>query len=237
MDVILSKPRGFCAGVVRAVELVEEALKHFRRPVYVLHEIVHNQHVVQSLEQRGAIFVEKLAEIPDGAVVVFSAHGVSRETERAADARQLRVVDATCPLVSKVHLQVRRCDSEGKDVVVIGHADHREVEGTRGQGERPVHVVTTADDVARLEVRDPSEVAYVTQTTLSMQDAREVISALEQRFPDVEGPQLDDICYATQNRQNAVRQLAPEIDVLLVVGAENSSNANRLREVGEKTRS
>lgn len=234
MNVILSQPRGFCAGVVRAVDLVDTALEKFGRPVYVLHEIVHNRWVVDDLRQRGAVFVEHLHEVPDGVVVVFSAHGVSARLHRAAAARQLRVVDATCPLVHKVHLQVRRCDEAGKDIVLIGHAGHREVEGTRGQATRPMHVVSSPADVAALEVRDPNAIAYVTQTTLSMEDAREVIDALVERFPTIEGPELDDICYATQNRQNAVRQLAPHIDVLLVVGAANSSNSNRLREVGER---
>ena len=205
MDVILSQPRGFCAGVVRAVDLVTTALRRYGRPIYVLHEIVHNRHVVGDLEERGAVFVEDLGDVPEGAVVVFSAHGVGRQVERAAGERQLRVVDATCPLVSKVHQQVRRCDEAGVDVVLIGHAGHREVEGTRGQATRPVHLVSTRADVERLKVRNPNEVAYVTQTTLSVDDTRDVIEALTSRFPSHLRPRASkDICYATQNRQNAV---------------------------------
>ena len=233
MLVILSQPRGFCAGVVRAVEIVERALDVFGAPVYVLHEIVHNPHVVNELEQRGAIFAESLDEIPPGSRVVFSAHGVSQEVERDAAARNLRVVDATCPLVRKVHLRVRRFANQGREIVLIGHAGHREVEGTRGQAEQPMHVVSSGADIEALEVAHPDRISYVTQTTLSLDDTRGVIDKLQERFPSCKGPELEDICYATQNRQNAVRELAGHIDVLVVVGAHYSSNSNRLREVGE----
>jgi len=234
MEVLLAQPRGFCAGVVRAIEMVETALKVYGPPVYVLHEIVHNHHVVEDLRTRGAIFVETLAEVPQGAVTIFSAHGVATAMVEEASQRQLEVVDATCPLVTKVHHQAQRYSLRGFEVVIIGHRGHPEVEGTRGRVSGPVHVVSTCEDVADLAVRDPERIAYVTQTTLSVDDTREVIAALRQRFPAIQGPDVDGICYATQNRQNAVRQLAREVDLLLVVGARNSSNSNRLREVGEQ---
>lgn len=233
MKVLLANPRGFCAGVDRAIETVERALALFGAPVYVRHEIVHNQRVVAELRQRGAIFVEDVAEIPVGAVTVFSAHGVSRKVEDDAAARALKIIDATCPLVSRVHTAGRRFTAMGYDVVVIGHRDHQEVQGTIGQIEGPVHVVETVGDVATLTVPDPGRVAYVTQTTLSVNDTKEIIAALKSRFPDAAGQDTRDICYATQNRQTAVLAMVPRIDVLIVVGAYNSSNSNRLREIGE----
>jgi 4-hydroxy-3-methylbut-2-en-1-yl diphosphate reductase len=234
MNVLLSQPRGFCAGVIRAIEIVERALALHGAPVYVLHEIVHNRHVVEDLKRKGAIFVEELESIPPGALTIFSAHGVARRVVDQASERRLRVVDATCPLVTKVHLQAQRYHRLGYEVVIIGHPGHPEVEGTLGQIPHSVHVLCTVAEVEALEVRDPSRVAYVTQTTLSLDDTREVIAALERRYPEIQGPDLDDICYATQNRQNAVRRLVGEVDLLLVVGARNSSNSNRLREVGEQ---
>jgi 4-hydroxy-3-methylbut-2-enyl diphosphate reductase len=232
LDLMLAQPRGFCAGVVRAVEIVERALSVHGAPVFVLHEIVHNRRVVEDLERRGAVFVEELADVPRGAIVIFSAHGVARRIEAGAADRGLRIIDATCPLVTKVHRQAQRYASEGREVIIVGHAGHVEVAGTLGQVDGPVHVLCTVEEVDRLVVRDPARLAYVTQTTLSLDDTRDVIAALRRRFPDITGPGLDDICYATQNRQNAVRALAEDAQVLLVVGAQNSSNSNRLREVG-----
>jgi len=234
MEVILAQPRGFCAGVVRAIDIVELALDVHGAPVYVFHEIVHNQHVVESLRARGAIFVDALADVPPGAVTVFSAHGVSTTVVKAANERKLKIIDATCPLVTKVHLQAQRYSKGGHAIVIIGHAGHEEVEGTMGSVTGPVFLVSTVADVDTLDVPNPEAVAYVTQTTLSLDDTREVIRALKQRFPAIKGPEVDDICYATQNRQNAVRDLAQKVDVLLVVGATNSSNSNRLVEVGEQ---
>jgi len=231
MEIVLAQPRGFCAGVVRAVEIVERALEVFSAPVYVFHEIVHNRHVVSDLEKRGAIFVDSLELVPIGSVVVFSAHGVSDAVVQQAEQRGLEVVDATCPLVIKVHLQAQRYSAKGYEVIIIGHRGHEEVEGTMGSVSGPVQVVSTLEDVNALEVVNPSRLAYVTQTTLSVDDTREVIAALKHRFPSIQGPELDDICYATQNRQNAVRRLASEVDLLLVVGAANSSNSVRLCEV------
>jgi 4-hydroxy-3-methylbut-2-enyl diphosphate reductase len=232
LQVILAQPRGFCAGVVRAIEIVERALDRYGAPVYVRHEIVHNQHVVGRLRRRGAIFVDELDEIPAGALTIFSAHGVARAVQDEAGARALPVIDATCPLVTKVHRQGRRYAEAGRAVVLIGHAGHAEVEGTIGQIDAPVHLVATAGDVAALPLVDDTPIAYVTQTTLSVDDTRAVIAALEARFGDVVGPDISDICYATQNRQTAVRDLCRVADVLLVVGAHNSSNSNRLREIG-----
>ncbi|WP_431861291.1 4-hydroxy-3-methylbut-2-enyl diphosphate reductase [Azospirillum sp.] len=232
LTVILAQPRGFCAGVERAIEIVERALDTFGPPVYVRHEIVHNGHVVDGLRARGARFVEEVDEIPDGAVTIFSAHGVSKAVEDAARARNLHVIDATCPLVTKVHREGRRYAATGYDVVLIGHEGHAEVVGTVGQVGGTVHLVSTADGVADLRPRDPGRVAYVTQTTLSVDDTREIIEALVERFPRIVGPQVNDICYATQNRQTAVRELARRVDALFVVGAANSSNSNRLREIG-----
>ena len=231
-QVLLAKPRGFCAGVERAIEIVERALKIYGPPVYVRHEIVHNRHVVDSLRAKGAVFVEELNEIPDGAMTVFSAHGVARSVEDEAARRDLPVIDATCPLVTKVHNQGRHHVRKDREVILIGHAGHPEVEGTRGQIPGGIHLVATAEDVDKLNVADADQLAYVTQTTLSVDDTRVVIEALKQRFPNIVGPDVKDICYATQNRQQAVRGIASEVDLLLVVGASNSSNSNRLREIG-----
>jgi 4-hydroxy-3-methylbut-2-enyl diphosphate reductase len=235
MEVILAQPRGFCAGVIRAIEIVERSLEIYGTPVFVLHEIVHNRHVVEELKNHGALFIETLAEVPAGAVVIFSAHGVSPAVMKEAEKRKLHVIDATCPLVTKVHLQAQRYSRDGFEVIIIGHPGHPEVEGTRGWVDGPVYVVSRRNEVERLEVRNPKRLAYVTQTTLSLDDTREVIDALKSRWPDVEGPELSDICYATQSRQNAIQSLAKQIDLLLVVGARNSSNSNRLREVGEQS--
>ena len=232
MRVILAQPRGFCAGVVRAIEIVERALKTFGPPVYVRHEIVHNRHVVDSLKAKGARFVEELSEVPPGAVTIFSAHGVGRAVEEEAERRGLNVIDATCPLVSKVHNQANRYVRNARQLILIGHAGHPEVEGTRGRIPVPVHLVQTEEDVEKLRIPRATPVAYVTQTTLSVDDTRGIIAALEAKFSDVVGPDTRDICYATQNRQSAVRDLCKQVDVLLVVGASNSSNSNRLREIG-----
>ena len=232
MRVILAQPRGFCAGVERAIEIVEAALEQYGPPIYVRHEIVHNPRVVESLRAKGVRFVEQIDQVPNGAITVFSAHGVSRKVEEDAATRDLRALDATCPLVSKVHKEGRRYAAKGYDIILIGHESHPEVEGTVGQIPGPVLLVSDAEGVEGLEVRDPDKVAYITQTTLSVDDTREVISALRRRFPKILGPDVKDICYATQNRQAAVRALAAEVDLMLVVGAENSSNSNRLREVG-----
>jgi 4-hydroxy-3-methylbut-2-enyl diphosphate reductase len=230
-DVLLAQPRGFCAGVERAIQIVERALERYGAPVYVFHEIVHNAHVVAALRARGARFVDTIADIPAGAVTVFSAHGVASRVAREAEARQLVVIDATCPLVTKVHLQARRYARFGFTIVMIGHRGHEEVEGTMGAIDAPMHLVSSVDDVARLPIPDGTWVAYVTQTTLSLDETRGIIETLKRRFPDIEGPDLADICYATQNRQNAVRSMAAEVDLVLIVGARNSSNSNRLREV------
>ncbi|HZT26155.1 MAG TPA: 4-hydroxy-3-methylbut-2-enyl diphosphate reductase [Pseudolabrys sp.] len=232
MRVILAQPRGFCAGVVRAIEIVERALQTFGPPVYVRHEIVHNRHVVESLKAKGALFVEELDEVPAGAVTIFSAHGVARAVEEEAERRGLNVIDATCPLVSKVHNQANRYVRDARQLILIGHAGHPEVEGTKGRIPVPVHLVQTEVDVEKLSIPRDTPVAYVTQTTLSVDDTRGIIAALEAKFSDVVGPDTRDICYATQNRQSAVRDLCKVVDVLLVVGASNSSNSNRLREIG-----
>jgi 4-hydroxy-3-methylbut-2-enyl diphosphate reductase len=232
MRVVLAQPRGFCAGVVRAIDIVERALEKFGAPVYVRHEIVHNQHVVNGLKAKGARFVDELEEVPDGAVTIFSAHGVPRAVVDEAKGRGLPVLDATCPLVSKVHAQSRRYVGHGRTLILIGHAGHPEVEGTVGQVDAPVHLVSTVADVAGLAIARDTPVAYVTQTTLSVDETREVIAALKAQFSDIVGPNTSDICYATQHRQTAVRRLCREADVLLVVGASNSSNSNRLREIG-----
>jgi 4-hydroxy-3-methylbut-2-enyl diphosphate reductase len=231
--VILARPRGFCAGVVRAIDIVDWALQRYGPPVYVRHEIVHNEHVVATLRARGAVFVDAVEDIPRGAMTVFSAHGVGRDVERAAAERGLDVIDATCPLVRKVHREGRHYAQLGYDVVLIGHPGHAEVEGTLGQVAGPLHLVASVDDVARVAVRDASRVAYITQTTLSLLDTRDIISALRARFPDIVGPDTRDICYATQNRQKAVMELAKRVQLLLVVGSKNSSNSVRLREIGE----
>ena len=231
MQVILAQPRGFCAGVERAIEIVEAALQQHGPPIYVRHEIVHNPRVVEDLRAKGVRFVEQIDEVPQGAITVFSAHGVSEKVEQDASARGLRALDATCPLVSKVHVEGRRYSALGYDIILIGHENHPEVEGTMGQIPGPVLLVSDVADVAALQVRDPARVAYITQTTLSVDDTRDVIDALRRRFPKIVGPDVKDICYATQNRQAAVRELAAVVDLVLVVGARNSSNSNRLCEV------
>lgn len=232
LRVVLAKPRGFCAGVERAIEIVERALDKYGAPVYVRHEIVHNKHVVEDLKVRGAIFVEEVDEIPEGAITIFSAHGVSKRVEGDASGRGLEIIDATCPLVTKVHKEGRRYASQGYDIVLIGHLGHPEVEGTVGQIPGRVHVLCTVEEVDALEVEDPNRVSFVTQTTLSVNDTIEVINALKRRFPGIKGPDTRDICYATQNRQAAVLKMTEEVDLLLVVGAHNSSNSNRLAEIG-----
>jgi len=232
MRVVLAQPRGFCAGVVRAIDIVERSLEKFGAPVYVRHEIVHNKHVVSGLEAKGARFVDELDEVPEGAVTIFSAHGVARSVVDDARARGLPILDATCPLVSKVHAQSRRYVAQGRTLILIGHAGHPEVEGTIGQVDAPVYLVSTVKDVSTLELPSDIPVAYVTQTTLSVDETRDVIAALKARFSDIVGPNTSDICYATQHRQSAVRELCRSVDVLLVVGASNSSNSNRLREIG-----
>ena len=234
LRIILGEPRGFCAGVVRAIETVEVALKQHAGPVYVRHEIVHNRHVVDDLKLKGAHFVEELDEVPDGALTIFSAHGVSRDVVAEARRRALPVLDATCPMVAKVHAEVRRYASLGRTIIVIGHAGHAEVVGTLGQTDRPMHLIASVADVARLPLPRDQPVAYVTQTTLSLDDTRTIIAALKHRFSDILGPATSDICYATQNRQTAVRQLCAEVDLLLVVGAANSSNSTRLVEIGRE---
>ncbi len=234
MRVILAQPRGFCAGVERAIAIVERALEIYGPPVYVRHEIVHNRHVVENLRAKGACFVDEIDEIPDGAITVFSAHGVSRKVADAAADRRLPVIDATCPLVAKVHKEAQKYEGDGREIILIGHEGHPEVEGTRGRVNGGVHLVSTAEDVAGLEVEDVNRVAYVTQTTLSVDDTRDVIDALNERFPEIVGPDVRDICYATQNRQHAIRRLAEQVDLLLVIGSPNSSNSNRLREIAEE---
>jgi 4-hydroxy-3-methylbut-2-en-1-yl diphosphate reductase len=232
MRIVMAQPRGFCAGVVRAIEIVERSLEKFGAPVYVRHEIVHNRHVVEKLERMGAVFVEELDAIPDGAVTIFSAHGVAQTIIDQAKARGLPILDATCPLVSKVHQQGKRYVLRGRALILIGHQGHPEIEGTIGQVGGPVHLVSSIEDVKRLDLSVDSPVAYVTQTTLSVDDTREMIGALQSRFTDIEGPEVSDICYATQHRQSAVRDLCRVVDLLLVVGSRNSSNSNRLREIG-----
>jgi 4-hydroxy-3-methylbut-2-enyl diphosphate reductase len=234
MEALLAQPRGFCAGVDRAIDIVEQALAMRGAPIYVRHEIVHNDHVVADLRGKGAVFVEALDEVPPGATVIFSAHGVPRSVRDEAQARGLMVFDATCPLVTKVHVEVARMRREGRDVVMIGHAGHPEVEGTMGQADGGIHLVESVADVARLQVSDPLRLAYVTQTTLSVDDCREVITALRERFPEVAEPKKQDICYATQNRQDAVKFMVPQCDLVLVIGSPTSSNSNRLREVAQK---
>src|ERR1700722_8540422 len=230
--VILAQPRGFCAGVERAIDIVERALTKFGPPIYVRHEIVHNRHVVADLRARGAVFVDELDEVPEGAITVFSAHGVARKVESAAATRALPVIDATCPLVAKVHAEGRRYAAQGREIVLIGHAGHAEVEGTIGQIDGKVYLVQTVEDANTLVVEYPDKLSYITQTTLSVDDTRGIIGALKERFPDITGPDVRDICYATQNRQEAVHHLAKLVDMILVVGSKNSSNSNRLREIG-----
>ncbi|MES9884064.1 MAG: 4-hydroxy-3-methylbut-2-enyl diphosphate reductase [Sedimenticola sp.] len=238
MDILLANPRGFCAGVDRAIDIVERALEIFGAPIYVRHEVVHNRFVVESLKARGALFVNKLNEIPDGNTVIFSAHGVSQEVRREAEQRDLQIFDATCPLVTKVHLEVARYSSDGYEVILIGHPGHPEVVGTMGQyrqknGSGGIYLVANPDDADKLKIKNPEKVAFVTQTTLSMDDTAKVISALRARFPKIQGPKKNDICYATQNRQDAVKELAESCDLVLVVGSPNSSNSNRLREIAK----
>ena len=233
MEIILANPRGFCAGVERAIAIVERAIEKFGAPIYVRHEVVHNKFVCDDLRAKGAVFVDELADVPAGGTVIFSAHGVSKAVREEADQRGLRVFDATCPLVTKVHNQVARMHREGLEIVMIGHKGHPEVEGTMGQNTGSMYLVETVDDVSQLDVADPAKLAYVTQTTLSVDDAEKIVAALKARFPDIVGPKKDDICYATQNRQDAVKALAAEADVVFVVGSKSSSNSNRLREVAE----
>ncbi len=237
MKILLANPRGFCAGVDRAISIVERALELFSPPIYVRHEVVHNRYVVQNLKDRGAVFVEELDQVPDESIVIFSAHGVSQAVRAEAKARGLKVFDATCPLVTKVHLQVTRASRKGIECILIGHAGHPEVEGTMGQYDNPeggVHLVESPEDVAKLEVKDPDNLCFVTQTTLSMDDTADVIASLQKKYPAIEGPRKDDICYATQNRQDAVRNVAEEVELFIVVGSKNSSNSNRLRELAQK---
>ena len=236
MDILLANPRGFCAGVDRAIAIVESALERFGRPIYVRHEIVHNRYVVDELREKGAIFIEDLADVPPGATLVFSAHGVPLAVQREAQARGFTIFDATCPLVTKVHVEVSKMRAGGYDVVMIGHRGHPEAEGTLGQSESGMHLVQNIADVMALEVPDPDKVAYVTQTTLSVDDAKEIVAALKVRFPNIVGPKRDDICYATQNRQDAVKTLVDRCDLIIVVGSPTSSNSNRLREVAEQRR-
>ena len=237
MDILLSNPRGFCAGVDRAIDIVERAIEVFGAPIYVRHEVVHNRYVVDGLRERGAVFVEELSEVPENSTVIFSAHGVSKAIQDEAKQRGLQVFDATCPLVTKVHIEVHHHASQGREIVFIGHAGHPEVEGTMGQYDNPeggIYLVESPEDVQKLEVKNPSNLAWVTQTTLSIDDTQAVVDALRAKFPEICGPKKDDICYATQNRQDAVKKLADKCDVILVVGSPNSSNSNRLREIAEK---
>ena len=233
MDVLLASPRGFCAGVERAIEIVERALELHGAPIYVRHEIVHNKYVVDDLRAKGAVFVEELDEVPTGGTVIFSAHGVSQDVRADAERRGLKIFDATCPLVTKVHVEVSKMLRDGFEIVMIGHRGHPEAEGTMGQAIGRMHLVETVEDVAKLHLASPERVAYVTQTTLSVDDARAIVAALKGRFPSIHGPKKDDICYATQNRQDAVKFMAPQCDVVIVVGSPNSSNSNRLREVAQ----
>ena len=233
-EILLAQPRGFCAGVDRAIEIVERALKQFGAPIYVRHEIVHNAYVVEDLRNKGAIFIEELDDVPAGNTLVFSAHGVSKAVRLEAEARGLSIFDATCPLVTKVHVEVAKMRKQGCEIIMIGHDGHPEVEGTMGQAEEGMHLVETVEDVAKLQVRNPEQLAYVSQTTLSVDDTAEIIEALKVRFPNIIEPKKGDICYATTNRQEAVKFLAPQVEVVIVVGSPNSSNSNRLREVAEK---
>jgi 4-hydroxy-3-methylbut-2-enyl diphosphate reductase len=233
-EVLLAQPRGFCAGVDRAIDIVERALETFGAPIYVRHEIVHNAYVVADLRRKGAIFIEELDAVPTGSTVIFSAHGVSKAVQAEADARGLRVFDATCPLVTKVHVEVAKMRREGREIIMIGHHGHPEVEGTMGQTTTGMYLVETIDDVERLQVENPDMLAYVSQTTLSVDDTADIIAALKRRFPQISEPKKGDICYATTNRQDAVKFMAPQVDVVIVVGSPNSSNSNRLREVAQK---
>jgi 4-hydroxy-3-methylbut-2-enyl diphosphate reductase len=233
MDILLANPRGFCAGVDRAIIIVEQALEKFGAPIYVRHEVVHNKFVVDELKSKGAIFIEDLDEVPAGNTVIFSAHGVSKAIRAEAEGRGLRVFDATCPLVTKVHIEVAKMRAAGCEIVMIGHKDHPEVEGTMGQSDNGMYLVETPEDVAQLHVKDPEKLSYVTQTTLSIDDAAQIVEALKKKFPEIKGPKSDSICYATQNRQDAVKIMAKDCDLVIVVGSPNSSNSNRLREVAQ----
>jgi 4-hydroxy-3-methylbut-2-enyl diphosphate reductase len=233
MDILLANPRGFCAGVDRAIIIVEQALEKFGAPIYVRHEVVHNKFVVDELKNKGAIFIDELSDVPQGNTVIFSAHGVSKEVRAEAEKMGLRVFDATCPLVTKVHIEVEKMRAAGKEIVMIGHKGHPEVEGTMGQSDGGMYLVETPEDVATLHVKDAAKLAYVTQTTLSIDDAASIVSALKKRFPEISAPKSDSICYATQNRQDAVKVLAKDCDLVIVVGSPNSSNSNRLREVAQ----
>lgn len=233
MDIILANPRGFCAGVDRAIIIVEQALEKFGAPIYVRHEVVHNKFVVDELKNKGAVFIDELSDVPAGNTVIFSAHGVSKEVRAEAEKMGLRVFDATCPLVTKVHIEVEKMRAAGKEIVMIGHKGHPEVEGTMGQSDGGMYLVETPEDVAILEVKDPAKLAYVTQTTLSIDDAQGIVTALKKKFPEITAPKSDSICYATQNRQDAVKVLAKDCDLVIVVGSPNSSNSNRLREVAQ----
>ncbi|AZG74229.1 4-hydroxy-3-methylbut-2-enyl diphosphate reductase [Shewanella livingstonensis] len=238
LSILLANPRGFCAGVDRAISIVERALELFEPPIYVRHEVVHNRYVVENLKQRGALFIDELDQVPDNSIVIFSAHGVSQAVRKEAKNRGLKVFDATCPLVTKVHLQVTRASRKGIECILIGHEGHPEVEGTMGQYDNPkggVYLIESPEDVNNLQVNNPDNLCFVTQTTLSVDDTLDIITALQKRFPSIEGPRKDDICYATQNRQDAVRSMSSEVDLLIVVGSKNSSNSNRLRELAEKT--
>ena len=235
LKIILAQPRGFCAGVERAIEIVEKALQIYGPPVYVRHEIVHNKRVVNNLSSKGAIFVQELDQIPEGAVTVFSAHGVAQRVEDTARFRNLPVLDATCPLVAKVHKEGQRYSKDGFEVILIGHEGHPEVEGTMGRISGPVYLVSNKEDVEKLKVKNPNKLSYVSQTTLSVDDTRDIIKALQERFPNIIGPDVKDICYATQNRQSAVRDLVKNVDLVLVVGARNSSNSNRLKDIGAES--
>ena len=238
LSILLANPRGFCAGVDRAISIVERALELFEPPIYVRHEVVHNRYVVENLKERGALFIDELHQVPDNSIVIFSAHGVSQAVRKEAKTRGLKVFDATCPLVTKVHLQVTRASRKGIECILIGHEGHPEVEGTMGQYDNPnggVYLIESPEDVNNLKVNNPDNICFVTQTTLSVDDTLDIIAALQQRFPSIEGPRKDDICYATQNRQDAVRSMSAEVDLLIVVGSKNSSNSNRLRELAEKT--
>lgn len=234
LKVILAKPRGFCAGVERAIEIVERSIKKYGAPVYVRHEIVHNKYVVEDLKKKGAIFVDEVSDVPEGAITIFSAHGVSEKVEDDAKERNLPVIDATCPLVKKVHREAQRHEEKGKQLILIGHKGHPEVEGTSGRVQQDVLLVQSVEDVQKLEVNDQNSLSYVTQTTLSVDDTKSIITALKEKFPNIEGPDLRDICYATQNRQDAVRVIAKQVEALLVIGSQNSSNSNRLRDLGEE---
>ena len=233
MQIILATPRGFCAGVERAIAIVERAIEKFGAPIYVRHEVVHNKFVCDNLREKGAVFIDDLAAVPPGSTLIFSAHGVSKAVREEATARGLKIFDATCPLVTKVHLQVARMSKDGREIIMIGHKGHPEVEGTMGQCPENMLLVENVEDIEKLVVKDPAKLSYVTQTTLSVDDAAEIVSALKTRFPEITGPKRDDICYATQNRQDAIKALATQVDLVLVVGSKTSSNSNRLREVAE----